>query len=544
MEKTQSALQSILTLHGDLNKPIPPGAVFASLPPQEQFHAVDGLADSPYPPIVPNTSNCTFDPEDRTLKATCWGKAVFTSKGIRIKPCWKISHDKMILSLEVNHQDLTGEAITLERIQAHMPESLNDITQDLDFKSVSTALEKSAKTNRSITVTMAEGALPGMGHDAHLKLTFNAGQAAGTLRKDGSMDFRERADLHSVAEGDLLGELFPPKTGDYGYDLFGNPINPPEVQKLKVSTGQGVAVDLNNEGTTIYTATQTGMARFNHGILEVTELLVVPGDVDFTTGNIHATHGSIHIKGDVKCGFTVESTGDIIIDGVVEEADIIAGGLVIAGGVIMNGKNKIVAEGDVSAHFFRNAVIEAGGNVSADQELANCTVIAEGEVTVLGAKGIISGGHIISGETIHASIIGNKACVETSVEIRIPDETGDKLEAARHQLEEELHKLDKAIGVDFELSSLMSAPEEDRHILAELIKVRGRLQTEIRNIDETNKRILEEAQKEISAKHVKADQKVYCGTQVIICGKLFQVKNDMNAPSYFFDIEAQQVAWN
>lgn len=542
-ENIQFAIHSLIEEHGDWERNISPGAVFATFEPQEIANDVEELSTLPYPPIIPKNSGCIFNPEDRTVTAVVWGKAEVTQNGLRLKPAWRMSRDKMILRVEVDQTDFAGKEVTLERMRTHLPSVLEAIEEQLDFTPVVEALEKSAATGKSVTATVAEGILPDEGRAAHLELSFNAGNAAGTLRDDGSMDFRERADLHAVDEGFELGKLFPAKAGEFGYDLFGNPIKPQEVEKIRVKGGPGVTSTVDNEGVTIFTAARTGVARFVDGTLEVVDLLEIPGDVDYETGNIRAEQGSIHIKGDVKSGFLVECSGDVVIDGVVEEADIIAGGLVIAGGVIMNGDNSIKAEGDVSAHFFRNANIEAGGEVSADQEISLCNVTAAGKVSVLGAQGIISGGHIISGDDIHASVIGNKACLETCVEIRMPSTVGDNLNAAQKEFKEELERLDRAIGVDFELASLMSAPEEDRRILAELIKVRSRLQTELRAMEESRERVLAEAAKELEEKRITADTKTFCGTRVIINDKAHTVKSDLESPSFRLDPESQTIVW-
>lgn len=543
-ETIPKALLEVMTLHGNRKRAVAPGTAFATIPPEEEFYGMSSLADMKYPPIHPDNPGCIFDEDRQALVATAWGRIVLTDAGVRIRPSWKISRDKMLLSVEVSHEDFSGDLITLERLKDWMPGALKEVASQFDYSKVEVALEEAARSGRNIAVTVAEGQFPGEGRDASFKLTFDVGQGAGTLREDGSMDFRERSDLHSVGEGDELGTLHPPVHGSYGSDVFGNPIKPADVATVRVNVGQGVESSLEEDGSTVYTAARTGMARYRNGLLEVVELVEISGDVDFSTGNIHAKHGSVRIRGDVKCGFCVECEEDVIVDGVVEEADIVAGGLVVAGGVIMNNKNFIKAEGDVSAHFFRNARIRAGGDVNADQEISHSTVEAGGKVQVLGGKGIISGGHIVSGDTIHAKIIGNKACIPTVVEIRLPSPDREKLQAARRDLENELEELDKAIGVDFEISSLMNAPEEDRRILAELIKIRERIHQELRTIDEVGELTQEQARKLAEAKRIKADQQAFCGVEAIICGMGHRVEKDLNTPSFRLDTEKRAIVWS
>ena len=543
-EQEQPALEDMITPNGDLSKPIPPGMIFGTLRSEDEFKKIKGNSELSYPPVPEDNPGYEFDPGKGTMTATIWGKAALTDKGITVIPSWNIPDDKMRLEVQVDDVDFAGETVTNERLLKYLPKELEGLDLDLDIKAIDDALEQAAKTGNGVTATVLKGDLPGKSQDARLKLYFNIDQAAGTLRKDGTMDFRERASLHAVSEGDLLGELYPPIHGSMGHDIFGNPIMPREPQKAKVNLSQGVKSHLGENAVTVYSSTRPGVVRFRRGILEVVDLLEIKGDVDFKTGNIRADQGSIHISGDVKPGFTVESYGDVIIDGVVEEADITAGGLVIAGGVIMVGNNKIIAKDNVSAHFLRNATVEAGGDVIADLEISHSKVIADGQILVLGDKGIISGGHVISGTGIHANIIGNKASTETFVEIRALSPKKKMLEASRKQLEDELEILSKAIGSDDALASLMNAPDEDRRILAELIKVRGSIQTDLRDLNETIKEIHEETKSQLASKRIKANHKVFCGTEVIIGGKKFKPEENMVSPCYYLDLDTQQIAFD
>lgn len=539
-----SLLQSAITLHGDPNRPIPPGTAFATIPPKSEFKQNELLKNIPYPPILAHNPGCSFVPDTGSLASGVWGKLVFSSEGIRVRPCWRMTTDQMQLTLEVDPVDFQGKPVTIERILINLPNALEGLERDLNIPAIQDALKRSEKTNKTTTIQVAQGTLPGEGQDALLDLKFEADNAVGTVRKDGSMDFKERSVLYSVKEGDMLGTLHPAVNGTPGYDLFGNEIQPGPVERISITVGQGVeSVDLEDGGT-LYRATREGVARYRNDRLEVIDFLEIRGDVDYNTGNIHAENSSVHIRGDVKCGFQVACSGDVVIDGVVEEADIIAGGLVIAGGVIMNGKNRIEAQGDVSAHFFRNAVVNAGGDVRADQEISQCMITAGGKVTVLSdSGGVISGGHIISGDTIHARDIGNKSHLETIVEIRIQSPTFEKLDNAKKELKEELARLDRAVGVDFDLSSLMSAPEEDRRILAELIKVRQRLQADVREIEDSKKRMIEESQQLMASKRIIAERRAHSGTEVIICGKSHKVNTGMDGPRYALDIEEQTITW-
>ncbi len=106
----------------------------------------------------------------------------------------------------------------------------------------------------------------------------------------------------------------------------------------------------------------------------VNPVIEVP-DVDLNTGNIDF-EGTIRIAGDLKSGMRVKVAGDVIVNGTVEAAEIVAGGNVaVHGGIIGHADARpgshalpantarIRCEGSVKAMFMENAHIEAGSTI-------------------------------------------------------------------------------------------------------------------------------------------------------------------------------------
>ena len=261
------------------------------------------------------------------------------------------------------------------------------------------------------------------------------------------------------------------------------------------------------------------------------------------TGNVHSKSGAVRVRGSVRSGFKVEAPGDIIVDEVVEEADIVSGGsVVVSGGVIMNRKNRIVAKNDVTAKFFQNALIAAGGDVTAEAELSHCDVKAGGRVAVLGSSGMISGGRVESAGGVQAEYLGNEARSKTSITLRIMGPKEEKVLEGRNLLIEELTRLDRAIGAEDALQSLMNAPEEDRRILAELIKVRARIQADIRSIDEELAEERREMEARLAQTQVKVGRTAYSGVVIVIGSRRLALTEDMDAPVFQWDAAGRSVA--
>lgn len=518
----------------DFDKPVPANAELGVLIEEEQFLRRYKDSELPYPPLADKAPGCTFDPQIRKLAATVWGKVSCSDEGVRVEPSWSMNDDKTLLSLEVDHEDCFGAEVSLGRLMAAMPPDFENV--ELDTEAIENAVEEAKELGGPAFAVVARGEYPEEGRDARLKLSFSPDQVAGTLREDGTMDFRERGGMHFAAEGDQLAVLRPPVPGKPGKTIFGHELPPPQPRELVVKCGEGVSEAPGEEGTTLYTAAKDGIANYQHGVLTVTEMLEIKGDVDLETGNVRSKSGAVSIRGNVRAGFRVEAPGDIVVGEVVEEADLEAGGSVtVAGGVLMNGKNTLVAGGAVTAKFCQNAVIRAGGDVMVEAELSHCDVQAGGKVHVTGGKGMVSGGRVECVDGLEAAYLGNEARSKTIVTLRAVGPEEERLMEGRNVLAEELGRLDRAVGAENAMNTLMTAPEEERRILAELVKVRARIQADIRSIDDTIAEERKHYEDHLVDKLIKVRRKAYCGVVIVMGRKRFAVTEDMDAPTFKWD---------
>ena len=87
-----------------------------------------------------------------------------------------------------------------------------------------------------------------------------------------------------------------------------------------------------------------GFVRYVNSTIEVSEGLVIAGDVDFSTG--HIKYGkNVVISGDIKSGFNVECVGDLQVNGTIEDSKVTIGGnLLCRMGFVGQGKGLIDAK--------------------------------------------------------------------------------------------------------------------------------------------------------------------------------------------------------
>ncbi|MHB8618743.1 MAG: DUF342 domain-containing protein [Chloroflexota bacterium] len=266
---------------------------------------------------------------------------------------------------------------------------------------------------------IAEGSPSKPGRDAFIEHLFEL--PSRTLSEHGGrVDWREVTLVHSVSAGQALARKHPGQPGEPGMTVQGKPIVPKLPRDVRVAFGPGVSLAQDDPNLTV--ATVSGAVRLDvDGKLTVDNTYVVKGDVDLATGNVEFS-GSVVIHGDVKRGFSIKATGDIEVNGAVEDANVFAGGaFLVKGGILGSaGIASVQAGGDILARFANNARLLARRDVILAQEAINCHIEAEGSVIVGGklpTKGAIRGGTTRAAREVSTHGLGSVAGIATRVEV-------------------------------------------------------------------------------------------------------------------------------
>ncbi len=186
-----------------------------------------------------------------------------------------------------------------------------------------------AKSHKPFRVLVAEGKKPIRGENSKLIFHFDRYKAAGTVYKNGRIDYRNKNFLVPVKKGQLLVEFYKPTQGEAGYDVFGNilvqdvGIIIDDIEDVKFTEGSVKKVE---EGRVIkIIAEKDGVIIFKNGVYDI-DTTVTIDKVDIkTTGNLNA-------DGDVEL-----EIGRGLSDGVEDT---------IAAGMEVKGK-KVIVNGDV-----------------------------------------------------------------------------------------------------------------------------------------------------------------------------------------------------
>lgn len=279
-------------------------------------------------------------------------------------------------------------------------------------------LERSPGLPRPVVV--AKGEPPVEGVPARLELALDLGQRSGLLDAESMrIDFRERGSICNVTEGTLLASWVPPKDGVAGLGVDGVAIPPPSFPALDAEFGAGVRSEPHPmiPGGKALLADIDGMVRVNgRGVLEVSEVVVIDGDVDLEVGNIDA-HGSVYISGNVQAGFRVTARHDIRVGGSIEDAEISAGGRLLVGGGILGGGVRCVFGGErIEAAFIQNALVECGGDVVTSSDTRS-DIRCSGSLFAEKGAGLLCGGTYWAGRGVRAKELGSGKGAPTLVHV-------------------------------------------------------------------------------------------------------------------------------
>lgn len=287
---------------------------------------------------------------------------------------------------------------------------------------------------------IAEATLPVQGNDASIEYHFDINVTAKPkLNEDGSVDFHQLGNIKPIQEGDLLATLTPARKGKEGLSVTGAKLLPNKVKPKNLRFGRNIT--LSEDRCQIFSEV-SGHVSLIDDLVMVSNIYEVPANVDASTGDIEY-NGTVVVAGNVMTGYKIEATGDIVVNGVVEGATLIAGGnIVLKRGMQGMSRGTLEAEGNITAKFIENGTMKCKGDVQCDAIL-HSQVDCEGKISVLGRKGLINGGHVRTYGTIEATQLGSTMGTTTVVEVMSDVELIKQLNEINEKIEENRSAINK-----------------------------------------------------------------------------------------------------
>lgn len=378
-------------------------------------------------------------------------------------------------------------------------------------------------------IILAKATPPIEGKDAKIIYHFNTDLTAKPkMLEDGSVDFHTLDTICPVRAGDLLAELEPAVQGRPGIDVCGKPIKPVKVNNLILRHAN--RIHLSEDGLKMYSDVNGHVSLVDDKVF-VSDTYEVPADVDSSTGDI-TCEGNVHVKGNVRTGFKIDAKGDVIVNGVVEGAEIHAGGqIILMRGIQGMSRGKLIAEGNIISKFIESAEVVSRYGYVHSEAIMHSQVSAKTDVVVGGKKGFISGGSTRCSQMIEAKTVGSNMGTTTLLEVGVDPTVAEEFRRLEKQIPELEAEMESAKQNIVLLAKKVKQGEQlsvDRLLLLKQSQKRvAEIEQQIEEIDNR----LEELQDDMEMKEngmIRVSQTAYSGCKITISGAVYYVKSDIS----------------
>ena len=360
--------------------------------------------------------------------------------------------------------------------------------------------------------TVVAAGLPAVkGDDGRVEFCFNTDSSpAPAINPDGSADYKNINIVTSVGAGTVLARLYPPSKGTPGMDILGRAIKARDGIPAALTAGANTAIPRGDQASLI--SLMDGIVSFDGTVLSVVEGYAIPGNVDYSTGNI-SYERTVAINGDVRSGFEVNCGGDLQVNGLIEDSRVTAKGNVLCRyGFVGTGKGVIDAGGDVNLTYMKNQTLITQGNVNIAKEAINCNILARKSIKIYGHSLSAAGGTLISTESIIVKTVGNISGVKTTLQIDPEPEFVEELQkmvAAVEQHRSNIKKLTQS------LETMPAAKKQDAELVRKLKNAVITTQQQILALEESM-RALHVTMYKFENSFIRIDRCAYPGTVIKI----------------------------
>ena len=359
------------------------------------------LPDSPRIVLVAG-KNANVTDDGLSVKAGLIGYPSITRSTMRtetritvsVQPVVIISEDRMEATMLLYRPVRGADDLTQERLTKLMDDA--GVLHGVMMESVKALLDlvHGGATQASGIVARGTPELPG--EDARIEYALEPGPRPGSSLPGGGIDFRERLVFQQVDEGALIATKIPATQGSEGLDVYGEPRKPTPGMDARLEA-EGDA--RHDKETREVRATKDGVLTLvGDNRIRVSAKTTINGDVDYVTGNVKSK-GCVEVRGSVLNGFEVVAQGDVLIQGMVENARVESDANIMVTGGVKGRAAKLEAKGDVDVRFVESGRISSGGNVIVRQGLVLARVHAHGAVHCEQQSKVI-GGQVIAGRNV------------------------------------------------------------------------------------------------------------------------------------------------
>ncbi|MCL2107998.1 MAG: FapA family protein [Oscillospiraceae bacterium] len=316
----------------------------------------------------------------------------------------EVTEDKLHAYLYITEERDGGEPVTSDDINRVL--EVDHLLSDVDYDAANQLLADK-KYNKKVCV--AKGYLPTHGTDGTINYLFDPSNTLVPKKgSTGEVDYKDLGLVRNITKGEIIAEITQPTTGEEGQNVYGQPLMPVAGKPVRYIVGTGTEL---TETETEIIAAVSGNLTWAKDRFTVSETLVIPENVDVSTGNIDFI-GNVVVKGNVAENFSVKSKLSVSVNGTVTNATVIAGGdVMIALGSV---NSDIIAQGTVKLGFCESSRIECKRDFIS-QSVIGGEVFCAGEFNATGGRGVVFGGKYTALSGFNANIIGTENYTKTQI---------------------------------------------------------------------------------------------------------------------------------
>jgi hypothetical protein len=333
-----------------------------------------------------------------------------------------------------------------------------------------------------------------------------------------SVDFRALSAFVTVKAGDVLARATPGRAGVMGATVRGTAVPYGHVPDVSPRPGRNTRRE-----TDTVVATCDGLLKTDKESFWIDEVLDVPGDVDYSVGNIDFP-GDVVIHGVIRDGFRVRAGRSLYCSKSIDASEVTTGGdLVTAQGIIGRRQALIRSGGGISARFIENCVVEAAGTIKVQTGIMNSTLHTLGSVE-MGDRGVIVGSIVVTRDGVAAAQIGSSRSPRAEIRCGTDYTVDRKLAALR----------DRTIALTGRLRQLEERRHREPAAAASLGMLVERIRATIRQMNEAAHELVPSLDKNENAR-VSVRGSVHPGTVIEICRVSFVVPKPVTFVTFRLD---------
>ncbi len=341
--------------------------------------------------------------------------------------------------------------------------------------------DKPFAVQREILVARGTPAINGLDSEINL---YQIHDKKPIIEGDGKVNHYELSLIESVEKGAWLGEMSKPTEGTPGKTVTGDAILPKPGKIKKLLYDSKSVTEREENGVSVIRALVDGSVRIENGKVYIDNHLMIKGDVNYITGNIHFK-GSVTVQGTIQDGFSVIADGDISINsplgvGAVHEIVSNHGCIYIKGGIFGKYISKIKADKDIFVKHCNEVDVETKGNINIGFYSLYSNLTAQ-NVLLDQSHGRIIGGNVFAESRVVSAYVGNLAEKPTFISIKGFDRTR-VIQLLSNLVENYKKSKQEVAALRIQIETLENKmPEADRRSSPEYFRIKEVFEQDIRN---------------------------------------------------------------